>query len=181
MSTVTVIEVDDDFTADALDELPDDGNRYELVDGLLLVSPSPTERHQRALGELFVQLRAAAPPGLRVYAAPLDVRFSMRVQTQPDLLVVEDGPPREKLERLPLLCVELLSPGTRRHDVVLKRRAYERERVASYWLVDPDEPSLAALELRDGVHVEVARVEGEQAWTAERPYPVTVVPADLLR
>ena len=181
MSTVSVIEVDDDFTADALDELPDDGNRYELVDGLLLVSPSPTEQHQRALGELFVLLRLTAPPGLRVYAAPLDVRFSMRVQAQPDLLVVEDGPPRERLERLPLLCVELLSPGTRRHDLVLKRRAYEREGVAHYWLVDPAVPSLTALELRDGAYVEVAHVEGDQAWTAERPFAVSVVPADLLR
>lgn len=181
MSGVTTIPVDDDFLADELDQLPDDGNRYELVDGLLLVSPSPTERHQRALTELLVLLKAAAPPGLRVYAAPLDVRFSPRVQVQPDLLVVEDGPPRDRLDRLPLLCVELLSPGTRRHDLVLKRRAYERERVASYWLVDPDTPSLTALELADGRYRQVAHVEGMQAWTASAPYPITVVPAALLR
>lgn len=181
MSTVTVIEVDDDFTADALDELPADGNRYELVDGLLLVSPSPTERHQRALVELLLLLKAAAPAGQRVYAAPLDVRFSPRVQTQPDLLVVEDGPPRDRLDRLPVLCVELLSPGTRRHDLLIKRRAYEREGVSSYWLVDPAVPSLTALELHDGAYVEVARVEGDEAWTADRPYAVTILPSALLR
>lgn len=113
------------------------------------MSPSPTERHQRALGELYTLLKAAAPSGLRVYAAPLDVRFSLRVQTQPDLLVVEDGPPRDKLERLPL--------------------------------VDPQEPSLLALERRDGAYREAAHVVGDQGWTAARPYPVTVVPADLLR
>ncbi len=94
MSAVTTIPVEDDFVADDLDQLPDDGNRYELVDGLLLVSPSPTERHQRGLGGLFVLLHAAAPPGVRVYGAPLDVRLTERVQVQPDLIVVEDGPPR---------------------------------------------------------------------------------------
>ena len=181
MSTVTTIPVEDDFVADHLDELPDDGNRYELVDGLLLVSPSPTERHQRVLGNLFVLLRETAPAGLRPYAAPLDVRLSERVQVQPDLLVVEDGPPRERLDRLPLLCVELLSPGTRRHDLVLKRRAYERAGVPSYWLVDPETPSLTVLVLRDGAYVDVARAEGDQAWTATLPYAVTVVPESLLR
>lgn len=181
MGGMTTIPVEDDFLADELAELPDDGNRYELVDGLLLVSPAPAERHQRALLELYSLLRAAAPGHLRVYVAPLDVRFSPRVQVQPDLLVAADGPARDKLERLPLLCVELLSPGTRRHDLVLKRRAYEREGVPSYWVVDPAIPSLTVLELQDGAYVELARVAGDQSWTAERPYPVTVVPSALLR
>jgi Uma2 family endonuclease len=181
MRSVTIIPVEDDFLADHLAELPDDGNRYELVDGLLLVSPSPAERHQRALGGLFALLHATVPEGLRVYAAPLDVRLSDRVQVQPDLLVVEDGPPRDRLDRLPLLVVELLSPGTRRHDLVLKRRAYERAGVQSYWLVDPEVPSLTVLERRDGRYVEVAQVEGDDAWTAAEPYAVTVVPDALLR
>lgn len=63
MSGMTTIAVEDDFLADHLDELPDDGNRYELVDGLLLVSPAPAERHQRVLSELFHLLRTAAPMG----------------------------------------------------------------------------------------------------------------------
>lgn len=181
MTDMTTIPVDDDFVADDLAQLPDDGNRYELVDGLLLVSPSPTERHQRALARLHLLLASTVPPGLRVYVAPLDVRFSPRVQTQPDLLVVEDGPPRDELNRLPLLCVELLSPGTRRHDLVLKRRAYEQAGVASYWLVDPYAPSLTVLELEGGSYREVAHVEENQEWTADSPYAVTVVPAALLR
>ncbi len=181
MTSMTTIPVDDDFLADDLDQLPEDGNRYELIDGLLLVSPSPTERHQRTLGGFFALLRATVPPGVRAYVAPLDVRLSERVQVQPDILLAQDGPPRDRLDRLPLLCVELLSPGTRRHDLVLKRRAYERAGIASYWIVDPKVPSLTVLELRGRTYVEVAHVEGEQAWTATAPYAVTVVPADLLR
>jgi Uma2 family endonuclease len=181
MNGMTTIPVADDFLADDLDQLPDDGNRYELVDGLLLVSPAPKERHQRALIELVVLLRIHAPAGLRVYVAPLDVRLSERVQVQPDLLVVEDGPPRDKLDRLPLLCVELLSPGTRRHDLVLKRRAYERAGVAAYWIVDPRVPSVTVLELRDGAYVEVARAAGRQPLVVTAPYALEVIPDDLLR
>ena len=140
MNGMTTIPVEDDFLADDLAELPDDGNRYELVDGLLPVSPAPTERHQRAVAELFGRLREAAPAGLRVYGAPLDVRLSDRVEVQPDLLVALDGPPRDRLDQLPLLCVEVLSPSTKRHDLVLKRRAYERGQLPSYWIVDPKVP-----------------------------------------
>ncbi len=181
MSGMTTIPVEDDFMADDLAELPDDGNRYELVDGLLLVSPSPTERHQRAVAEMFVRLRSAVPAGLRVYFAPLDVRLSDRVQVQPDVLVTVDGPPRGRLDQVPLLCVELLSPGTRRHDLVLKRRAYERGGVPSYWIVDPLVPSLTILELVDGVYVEVAQVGGGDVVTVSAPFPLTFRPDDLLR
>jgi Uma2 family endonuclease len=99
---------------------------------------------------------------------------------QPDVLVAEDGPPRDRLDRLPLLCVEILSPATRRHDLVLKRRAYERAAVPSYWLVDPDVPSLVVLELQEGRYSEVAHVRYDQEWVA-LPYALTVVPAALLR
>ncbi|MGI8536254.1 MAG: Uma2 family endonuclease [Mycobacteriales bacterium] len=178
---MTTIPVEDDFLADDLDQLPDDGKRYELVDGLLLVSPVPKERHQRALIELAFLLRAHAPRGLRVYVAPLDVRLSERVQVQPDILVVEDGPPRDKLDRLPLLCVELLSPGTRRHDLVLERRAYERAGVASYWIVDPQKPSVTVLELQHGTYAEVARASGGERLVVRAPYDLELVPDVLLR
>lgn len=148
---------------------------------MLLVSPSPPERHQRALLELYSLLRAAAPPGMRVYVAPLDVRFSARVQLQPDLLVADDGPARERLDRLPLLCVELLSRGTRSRDQGTKRRVYEEAGVPSYWIVDPKQPLLTALELQGGAYAEVARIERAEPWTATLPFPVTIVPSELLR
>lgn len=152
MSRLTTIVVEYDFFSDHLAELPADGNRYELVDGLLLVSPAPVERHQCVLSELSHLMRASVRVGRLVYFAPLDVRLSDRVQVQSDLLVV--------LNRLPLLCVELLSPSIRQHDVMLTRRACERAGIASYWILDPAVPSLVALALQDGAHVGIARVEG---------------------
>jgi Uma2 family endonuclease len=179
---MTTIPVDDWFTADDLDTLPDDGNRYELLDGELLVTPSPRVRHQAVSLELGVLLRQALPRGLRVLAAPMDVRFGPKRQLQPDLLVVRDeGLDAVRVESVPLLVVEILSRSTRSRDAVTKRRAYEQEGVASYWIIDADRPALTVLELQDGNYQQVAHVEGGRAWTASSPCPVTVVPADLLR
>jgi Uma2 family endonuclease len=182
MDLVTDFPVVDWFTADMLELMPDDGQRYELLDGRVLVTPSPTWRHQNVLTELGHALRSVVPPDLKVFWAPLDVRFNDRMQLQPDLLVV----PRsdltgERVDTPPLLVVEVFSPSTRGRDRVVKRRAYERAGVPSYWLVDPEIPSLTALELTDGSYVEVAHVEGEQAWTSRQPFPITVVPAALVR
>jgi hypothetical protein len=80
---MTMIAVEDDFLVEHLDEMPDDGNRYELVDGLLLASPTGGERHQSALVELAFLLRADAPHDVRVYVAPLDVTLSERVRSSP--------------------------------------------------------------------------------------------------
>ncbi len=182
MTGMTSIPVPADFTADDLDSMPDDGQRYELVDGQLLVTPSPSLRHQSVSGELFLLLRLALLPGMRVLSAPMDVRLTPRLQVQPDLLVVRDeGVEGLRVESVPLLAVEIASPGTRSRDRGLKRTAYESAGIPSYWLVDPRTPALTVLELRDGTYVEVASVAGEQSWTATRPYAVTVVPADLVR
>jgi Uma2 family endonuclease len=180
MTNMTSIPVDDSFTADDLDSLPDDGQRYELVDGELLVTPSPRMIHQVAVLELAHVLRAAVPAGLRVLVAPMDVRLSMRLQVQPDVLVIHDGPldvPR--VEEVPLLVVEVLSRTTRSRDLVTKRRAYEGAGIPSYWLVDPKVPSLTVLELVEGSYREVATARGDEAFRASRPFAVEVVPAAL--
>ena len=182
MSRMSTIPVEDWFTADDLDTLPDDGNRYELLDGEVLVTPSPRVRHQAVSLHLALLLHQAVRAGLRVLAAPMDVRFGPRRQLQPDLLVVRDeGLDAVRVESVPLLVVEVLSPGTRARDTVIKRRAYEQGGVPSYWLVDADTPALTVLELADGAYIEVAHVERGQSWTAERPYALTITPQDLLR
>ena len=162
--------------------MPDDGNRYELLDGEILVSPSPRVVHQVVVGQLFLLLSRSLPPGLRLLMAPMDVRFGPKRQLQPDLLVIHDeGLDAVRVESVPLLVVEVLSRGTRARDLVKKRRAYEQEGVVSYWIVDPCVPSLLALELRNGRYTEVARAVHDETWTATEPYEVTVVPAALRR
>jgi Uma2 family endonuclease len=164
-------------------DFPDDGHRYELLDGAVLVTPSPSRLHQRMSGGLLVTLRAGCPPGLEVLTAPLDVPLAVDTTLEPDLLVVDrdDQHGHRQLPRAPLLVVEILSPTTRRFDLRDKKDRYERAGVPSYWVLDPTEPGrLQVWELRDGAYVQVSDVSGETPWTAEVPYPVTVRPSDLL-
>ncbi len=181
MSTVTLMP-DTEWTAEDLDGLPEDGLRYELVDGALLVSAAPSIHHQVALANLLHLLTVAAPRAFRVLPPPVDVRFGPRRQLQPDLVVVPFDVTRgPRLEQPPLLAVEVLSPSTRTVDQTLKRAVFEAGGVPSYWLVDPDEPGLTVLELVDGRYVERARALGDAAYDAGLPFPVRVVPSELLR
>lgn len=171
------------LTIDDLETMPDDGHRYELLDGTLLVTPGPSWGHQDVTGSVYLQLRGACPRGLRVIIAPFAVHFGRYTELQPDVLVAryEDLTPKD-LPVAPVLAVEVRSPSTALVDLNLKRAVYEREGVASYWVVDPDEPSVTVLELGgDGRYAEVARATGDEALVLERPYPVTIVPAELRR
>lgn len=179
MCDVTTMPRSGDWTVDDLDRLPDDGLRYELVDGVLLVSPAPRIRHQVGLAALLHELTIAAPPDLRVLPAPVDIRFSITRQLQPDIVVIPRREPRgTRPEDLPLLVVEVLSASTRVTDLTLKRQVYEEAGIPSYWLLDPDEVSLTVLELADGRYAEARHT---QAVSLRRPFPVTLVPAVLVR
>lgn len=183
MSTVTVMPREGDWTVDDLDRLPDDGLQYELADGVLLVTPAPVPRHQWVIGNLYILLRGAQPPGLWVFLSPIDFRPTPRRSLQPDLLVVREQDVGEKnITRPLLLAVEVLSPSTRAKDLLLKRGLYEDSGVLSYWVVDPEppSPSLTVFELRGRRYVEVATVHGDQPFRAAQPFPVEVVPARLL-
>jgi Uma2 family endonuclease len=169
------------LTEDDLASMPDDGHRYELLDGTLLVTPAPNEGHQTCVTSLAVLLRAARQPGQKVLVAPFDVRLSRVTVLEPDLLVADKAnmtPAR--LEGPPLLAVEVLSPSARSIDVGAKRLAYEAAGVPAYWLVDPEIPSLTVLELDAGRYVERATISGDDAFHAAFPFAVTVVPARLL-
>ena len=182
MTTMTTLPFSRPLTRVDLEDLPtDDGHRYELIDGVLIVSPGPQLPHQDIVGNLYLLLRAGCPKHLKVVLAPFAVAISDDTELQPDLLVA----PREQFTRkelpgAPLLAIEVLSPSTRRVDQLLKRDRLQQAGCASYWLVDPDEPSLLALELRDGTYVEVARVSGDEVWQAQHPFPLTLVPNLLL-
>ena len=164
-----------------LASMPDDGHRYELLDGTLLVSPAPNESHQTCVTSLVVLLRIARRPGLKVLVAPFDVRLSQVTVLEPDVLVADKtGMTPARLEGPPLLAVEVLSPSTRHIDLGAKRLAYEAAGVPAYWLVDPEVPSLTVLELDAGRYVERATVAGDEPFSATFPFAVTVIPARLL-
>lgn len=164
-----------------LESMPDDGHRYELVDGTLIVTPAPSIRHQIVVGNLYAALREACPGELVVLFAPSDVVLGPSTVMQPDLLVARRADlTARNLPTAPLLAVEVLSPSTRRVDLGTKRLAFEAAGLASYWVVDPDEPSLTAFALGPEGLAETARVVGAQRFDATRPFPVTIAPADLV-
>lgn len=129
------------FTADMVRALPDDGKRYELVWGELLVSPSPVPRHQRVVGRLHVALASYCQ---RVGAgetmlSPADISWSVDTLVQPDVFVV--APAEANAERWSTvqtlrLVVEVLSPSTAKHDRFQKRKLYQSRGVETVWLVD---------------------------------------------
>lgn len=169
-----------EWTVHDLDLLPEDGLRYELLDGTLLVSPAPTRRHQRATLELGARLHAVCPPEMEVLVAPLDWRPDDRTSLQPDVLVLGDRDLSTAAADSMILAVEVLSPSTRRKDAVYKRSKYEDSGIASYWIVDPAVPSILALDLVEGRYVTVGEAIGDEAVTLEKPFPVTIVPAQLI-
>lgn len=132
------------WTIEDLRRLPDDGNRYEIIGGELLVTPAPSGLHQRAVLELALALRdhfgANAPLEIRI--APSDVIFSGPTLVQPDLVVIPAMSGEEARRRSdtgpPLLAVEVLSPRTARVDRIAKREMYRTEAVPEYWIVDLD-------------------------------------------
>jgi Uma2 family endonuclease len=170
------------FTVAELDRMPDDGRRYELLDGVLLVSPRPANPHQEAAAELLVVLRTACPRGLRVLPEPA-VQLTRNTEFDPDLVVIErDQAKATKCTRPPLLVVEVRSPSTALIDLNKKKAAYERFGVKSYWVVvpDADKPELIVFELHGRHYVEAARVSGDEPFAAVRPFAVEVIPARLV-
>jgi Uma2 family endonuclease len=132
------------WTADMVRALPDDGKRYECIDGELLVTPSPRLVHQQAVAELWRELNAYVRRERigRAYLSPADVELEPAMLVQPDVFVtplVSGRGPRNWVDiRSLLLVAEVLSPSTARYDRVTKRRFYARNAVPEYWIVDAD-------------------------------------------
>jgi Uma2 family endonuclease len=129
------------WTVADLADLPDDGNRYEVIDGELLVTPAPALPHQAAVGELHLLVApyVTAQKLGYTFVAPADVIFSPRRGLQPDVFVTPpvDGRRPKTVGRL-LLAAEVLSPSTARADRVKKRNLFREEGVPEYWIVDLD-------------------------------------------
>ena len=168
------------FTVDELDRMPDDGRRYELLDGILIVSPRPTTVHQFVAMRLLRVLADACPDALCVVPEPA-VELGPQTEFDPDLVVVRmDQIGGAKFTEPPLLVVEIRSPSTALIDLNRKKAAYERSGVPSYWIVNPDppHPELTVFELRDGRYALVAATPGP--FVADRPFIVSIDPVGLI-
>ena len=117
--------------------------RYELVDGDLLVTPSPNGPHQRAVALLLVALDdyLRRHPVGRSFPSPFDVQLEPETVLQPDVLVAPMAEARRLMKEMParelLLAAEVVSPSSASHDRVKKRPTYQRH-VPEYWIVDLD-------------------------------------------
>ena len=183
MEPVTTLPRGRALRAPDLEALPDDGHRYELVSGTLVVTPAPSHLHQRAVLELAVALRARCPGDLEVLVAPFEVRLDEHPSLPPDVLVARAADlTSARLPVAPRLAVEVASPSTRLVDLNLKKARLEAAGCPAYWVIDPEEPSLIAWELTAaGRYTTVADVRGDEAFEARSPIEVTIIPRRLVK
>lgn len=162
------------LTYDDFVKLPDDGKRYEIIDGELYVNAAPVPRHQDIVGNIYFALRIwFKANGGKVFVAPLDVVFDEYNVVEPDVIAI--NPARmailgeKNLQGAPNLLVEVLSHGSRRNDEIRKRKLYEQRGVDEYWIVDP-EIELVKIYRRTAVAFEaVAEINTEDGGTITTP------------
>jgi Uma2 family endonuclease len=148
--------------------IPGDGHRYEVVDGVLYMAPSPNWEHQGIALEISACLRECVQVTGRgkVRAAPMDVELSYENVVQPDVFVVLN----EHLDRVvgtrvigaPDLVVEIASPGTARHDLSEKLWAYAHAGVPEYWVVTPGSKTVEVLVLDSGLYRSLGLFSGSK-------------------
>jgi Uma2 family endonuclease len=153
--------------------LPDDGHRYEIVDGVLYMAPSPNEWHQNATLEIASYLRTHVKlTGLgQVYIAPFDVELDPKTVVQPDVIVILNAN-RNKITfshiiGAPDLIVEVSSPGTIGYDREKKQHAYARAGVPEYWIADPWSRTVEVLTLEAGGYRSLGVFEGKAVLPSE--------------
>ncbi len=164
------------WTYDDYASIPDDGKRYEVVNGVLFMPPAPNIGHQETVGEIFAYLRDHLKQSKlgKVYIAPVDVELHPKTVVQPDVLVILTA----HLERIsasrvigaPDLVVEVASPGTTGFDRRQKQDAYALAGVPEYWIVDPASHTVELLILENGAYHSLGIFQGQHT------LPSTVVP-----
>lgn len=165
--------------------LPNDGKRYEILDGGLHVSPSPRTTHQRVLQKLWSILDQHV--GQRklgeVFLAPLDVLLSDTDIVQPDIVFVARANAsiitEENIRGIPDLVVEVLSQSNPKYDTRDKRHVYARCGVPFYWMVDPQNKTLTELQLVERDYAQVAQCKAGDAFSP-RLFAELTMEVDLL-
>jgi Uma2 family endonuclease len=171
------------WTVDDLDDLPDDGNRYELVDGSLVVSPAPRTTHLRTTRLVRLLLERYAPAGIAVGEGGGILSRARDTYFIPDIYVVQaaalEGDRAGFQPAEMLLAVEVLSPSNRGTDLVTKRHYYATMGIPRYWIVDPKAHTLTVLTLDGDRYGDDLVVKAGQAWHAEEPFPLELDPAEF--
>ena len=156
--------------------LPEDGRRYQILDGELCVTPAPGSRHQEISANLMVALHTYVKAhGLgKVLPAPLDVILSDTSIVQPDVVFVAaerlGSVSARGIEGAPTLAVEILSPTTAALDRRRKRDLYARHGVTYYWIVDGDTRTIEMYQLAGETYELLARATGDAPVSVE-PFP----------
>ncbi|MBB6175076.1 Uma2 family endonuclease [Nocardiopsis mwathae] len=169
------------LTVDDLERMPDDGRRYELVDGRLDVSPAPVFNHTTIDTRLTAYLAfAVAPEGFTVASGPgINFNADRTHHRIPDIAVIRtEEREHPYLTRPPLLAVEIVSPESVIRDTHTKRREYAEFGIESYWIINPapDKIGLVELRLDSGQYTEVTQVYGEEVFETDTPFPIKLVP-----
>jgi Uma2 family endonuclease len=159
------------WTYDEYARLPDDGNRYEVIDGEVLVTPASSTGHQHILATLLLALRSYVErESLGVVLPDVDLLFVEGQFLRPDLLFVPNaargGITSRGVHEAPGLVVEILSPSSGAIDRVKKPRRYRDFGVPEYWVVDPEERAVWVWRFAEGAE-DGERVEGRLTWTPE--------------
>ena len=157
-------------------KLPDDGKRYEIINGELYVSPAPGLRHQRIFRRIFTALSNYfdAHGGGELFAAPTDVVLSKENVVQPDILVIKSdragiASGERNVAGAPNLVIEVLSPSTHRVDEVQKRKLYERAGVDEYWIADPERKLVTIYRRSGDAFTRVAEISTETGGAITSP------------
>jgi Uma2 family endonuclease len=163
--------------------LPDDGNRYEVIDGEVCVTPAPGPLHQEIGANLFVELRSyVRAHGLGKVLWDVDLLFVTGQYLRPDMVFVPteslDGITDRGVESVPGLVVEVLSPHSRRIDRELKPPRYRAFGVPEYWVVDPASRSVEVHRLQTASHPEV--VTNTLRWQPRPEHPPLTLAVESL-
>ncbi len=147
--------------------IPNDGKRYEIVEGVLYMTPAPNLSHQHVVGVIFWYLRLHVEvPGLgSVFVAPVDVELALHTVVQPDVLVVLNHHRQiltvSRIVGTPDLVVEVSSPSTATYDRRTKMDAYARAGAREYWIADPAAESIELFYLEGAAYKSAGIIQGE--------------------
>jgi Uma2 family endonuclease len=153
-----------------LEAMPDDGRRYELIGGAIVMTPAPGVEHQRVSRRLQ-RLLEDAWPEMEIFNALIDLDLPGEQRVQPDLVAVERGRTGRRLSLPVALVVEIVSPGSTTNDRVTKRATYAAAGIPAYWIVDPVQGAVTCFVLSERDYLVVA--EGATV-ALDNPVPLRI-------